>query len=53
MISFIQAIFISVFYFVSFSIFNSMLLLGYATVFTMFPVFALIFDEDVDVNLFI
>jgi phospholipid-translocating ATPase len=43
-----QTIFIVIFYFVSFSIFNSMLLLGYATVFTMFPVFAMIFDEDVD-----
>jgi phospholipid-translocating ATPase len=36
------------FFFVSFSIFNSMLLLGYSTIFTMFPVFSLIFDADVN-----
>ena len=44
----IQTIFIVIYYFVSLNVFNSTLLLGYATIFTMFPVFAMIFDEDVD-----
>lgn len=30
------------------SLFNGYLLLGYATLYTMFPVFALIFDFDID-----
>ena len=30
------------------SLFNGYLLLGYATIYTMFPVFALIFDFDID-----
>jgi phospholipid-translocating ATPase len=49
LISLIQVIFTCVFYFVSMSIFNGVLLLGYSTLFTMFPVFSLIFDEDVNV----
>ena len=40
-----------VFYFLSISIFSGALLLGYATVYTMFPVFSIIFDEDVDMNI--
>jgi phospholipid-translocating ATPase len=31
-------------------IFNSKLLLGFTTIFTLLPVFSLIFDEDVDVK---
>ena len=50
LIALICAIFISIFYFVSFNIFNSKLTLGYSTIFTLLPVFTLIFDQDVDVN---
>lgn len=48
-ITIIQAVFTIIFYFVAMSIYNGVLLLGYSTIFTMFPVFSLIFDEDVDV----
>ncbi|OON23972.1 phospholipid-translocating P-type ATPase, flippase, partial [Opisthorchis viverrini] len=37
----------AVFYFVSVSLFPGFLLVGYATVFTMFPVFSLVLDKDV------
>jgi len=47
-ISFIQAIFIAMFYFVAIPIYNGMLMLGYTTLYTTFPVFSLIFDEDID-----
>lgn len=62
-ISFIQALFISTFYYVAIPIYNGWLMLGYTTIYTMFPVFCLvislllfillsinflkIFDEDV------
>ena len=36
------------YYFLSISIFSGTLVLGYATVYTMFPVFSIIFDEDVE-----
>lgn len=49
-ISVMQFIFSCIFYFVSIPIFNSYLALGYATIFTFWPVFSLIFDEDIDVN---
>lgn len=49
-ISFIQAIFSCTFYFVAISIFNGTLLMGYSTFYTMFPVFCLIFDEDITVE---
>ena len=42
-ISIIQAIFCVVFYGLSIPIFNGALLLGYSTVYTMFPVFSLVF----------
>ena len=47
-ISVIQAIFIVLFSFVTLSVYQGYLMLGYSTVFTMFPVFSIIFDEDVD-----
>jgi len=47
-ISFIQALFTCTFYFVAIPIYNGMLMLGYTTIYTMFPVFCLIYDEDVD-----
>ena len=41
-ISFIQAIFTLVFYFVAIPVYNGMLMLGYTTIYTMFPVFCLV-----------
>jgi phospholipid-translocating ATPase len=49
-ISVMQFIFSCIFYFVSIPVFNSVLQLGYATIFTFWPVFSLIFDEDVNVT---
>lgn len=46
-ISFIQAIFTCVFFFVDIPIYNGFLILGYSTVYTMFPVFTLVMNEDV------
>lgn len=46
-ISIMQAIFCAIFFFVAIPIFNGMLMLGYSTVFTLLPVFSLIFDEDI------
>ncbi|CAN5951280.1 unnamed protein product [Sphagnum jensenii] len=46
-ISFMQAIFCAIFYFVAIPIYNGALMLGYSTVFTLLPVFSLIFDEDI------
>ena len=42
-----QAIFSAVFYFSSVSLYQGALMVGYATVFTMFPVFSLVLDTDV------
>lgn len=52
-ISAIQIIFSCIFYYVSIPVFNSYLQLGYATLFTFWPVFALIFDRDIDVSSFL
>ncbi|CAH8605958.1 unnamed protein product [Schistosoma curassoni] len=46
-ITVMQAIFSAVFYFVAIPLFPSFLYVGYATVFTMFPVFSLVLDKDV------
>ncbi|KAL9974886.1 hypothetical protein ACROYT_G011986 [Oculina patagonica] len=46
-ISVMQAVFSCVFYFASVSLFPGFLLIGYGTVYTMFPVFSLVLDEDV------
>jgi len=45
-----QMIFIIVFYYCSIAIYNGWLMMGYVTVFTCLPVFALILDEDIDVE---
>jgi len=45
-IAIIQAIFSIIFYFVAIAIYNGYLILGYSTVYTMFPVFSLVTDED-------
>lgn len=47
-ISTMQAIFSAVFYFSSVSLFPSFFMVGYATIFTMFPVFSLVLDKDVE-----
>jgi phospholipid-translocating ATPase len=49
-VSTIQIIFSCLFFFVSIPVFNSYLQLGYATIFTFWPVFSLILDEDIDVT---
>merc|ERR1712223_2072867 len=41
-----QAIFSAVFYFSSVSLYQGFLMVGYATVYTMFPVFSLVLDKD-------
>eukprot|EP00002_Diphylleia_rotans_P011631 TRINITY_DN2292_c0_g2_i3.p1 TRINITY_DN2292_c0_g2~~TRINITY_DN2292_c0_g2_i3.p1 ORF type:complete len:256 (-),score=53.38 TRINITY_DN2292_c0_g2_i3:321-1088(-) len=49
-ISIIQAVFSALYYYAAVAIYNGWLLVGYATVFTMAPVFSLVLDEDVEVN---
>ncbi|XP_012936830.1 probable phospholipid-transporting ATPase IIB isoform X3 [Aplysia californica] len=46
-----QAVFCSVFYFVSIALFPGFLMVGYATVYTMFPVFSLVLDKDVSADI--
>ena len=46
----IQLLFMIIFYFVSISVYNGYLILGYSTVFTNFPVFALILDIDIPIE---
>ncbi|XP_077542418.1 putative phospholipid-transporting ATPase IIA isoform X3 [Haemaphysalis longicornis] len=47
-ISTMQAVFSSVFYFASVALYQGLLMVGYATVYTMFPVFSLVLDQDVE-----
>ncbi|XP_061026357.1 probable phospholipid-transporting ATPase IIB isoform X3 [Eubalaena glacialis] len=42
-----KAVFSSVFYFASVPLYQGFLMVGYATVYTMFPVFSLVLDQDV------
>ncbi|KAL7631634.1 UNVERIFIED_CONTAM: hypothetical protein RMT77_018059 [Armadillidium vulgare] len=46
-ISTIQAIFSSIFYFSSVALYQGFLMVGYATLYTNFPVFSLVLDRDV------
>ncbi|XP_053402729.1 probable phospholipid-transporting ATPase IIB [Mercenaria mercenaria] len=46
-ISTMQAVFCSVFYFASIALFPGFLMVGYSTVYTMYPVFSLVLDKDV------
>ena len=46
-ISFIQAIFTCLYFFVTIPIYNGYLILGYSTIYTTFPVFSIVLDEDV------
>eukprot|EP00116_Pleurobrachia_bachei_P005063 sb/3465325/ len=50
-ISVMQAIFSAVFFFVSISLYQGILLIGYSTFFTMGPVFFLVLDVDVDAKI--
>ncbi|KAI0987999.1 hypothetical protein GJ496_001725 [Pomphorhynchus laevis] len=47
LISIMQAVFSSIFYCASVSLYQGFLMVGYATVYTMFPVFSLVLDCDV------
>uniref|UniRef100_A0A8D2LP87 Phospholipid-transporting ATPase n=1 Tax=Varanus komodoensis TaxID=61221 RepID=A0A8D2LP87_VARKO len=46
-ISTMQAVFSSVFYFASVPLYQGFLIIGYSTLYTMFPVFSLVLDKDV------
>jgi len=46
-ITFIQCVFSSIFYFAPLAVFNGWLMVGYSTFYTNFPVFSLVLDEDV------
>uniref|UniRef100_A0A0P4VRI0 P-type ATPase C-terminal domain-containing protein n=4 Tax=Scylla TaxID=6760 RepID=A0A0P4VRI0_SCYOL len=46
-ISTMQAIFSSIFYFSSVALYQGFLMVGYATIYTNFPVFSLVLDQDV------
>lgn len=50
-ISTIQAIFSSIFYFSSVALYQGFLMVGYATFYTNFPVFSLVLDRDVSPNI--
>nr|XP_053653164.1 probable phospholipid-transporting ATPase IIB [Cherax quadricarinatus] len=50
-ISTIQAIFSSIFYFSSVALYQGFLMVGYATFYTNFPVFSLVLDHDVSPNI--
>ncbi|XP_076448860.1 putative phospholipid-transporting ATPase IIB isoform X2 [Babylonia areolata] len=46
-----QVVFCSVFYFSSINLFPGFLIVGYATVYTMYPVFSLVLDKDVSADI--
>merc|ERR1719379_3128594 len=46
-----QAVFSAIFYFSSVSLYQGFLMVGYATIYTMFPVFSLVLDKDVSGNI--
>ena len=46
----IQALFMITFYFVSINVYNGYLIMCYSTIFTNFPVFSLILDEDIPIK---
>ncbi|XP_076041480.1 putative phospholipid-transporting ATPase IIA isoform X2 [Oratosquilla oratoria] len=50
-ISTIQAIFSSIFYYSSVALYQGFLMVGYATFYTNFPVFSLVLDRDVSPNM--
>lgn len=42
-----QAVFSAVFYVSSVALYQGFLMVGYATIYTMFPVFSLVLDQDI------
>ncbi|KAF5305095.1 hypothetical protein FQA39_LY09357 [Lamprigera yunnana] len=50
-ISTMQAVFSSVFYLSSVALYQGFLMVGYATLYTMFPVFSLVLDQDVSAEI--
>jgi len=50
-IAVMQAVFSSLFYFAPISLYQGLLIIGYATVFTMAPVFSLVFDHDIEASI--
>jgi phospholipid-translocating ATPase len=46
-ISVMQAVFSALFYFAPIALYQGMLIVGYTTVYTMYPVFSLVLDQDV------
>ncbi|CEH18028.1 aminophospholipid-transporting p-type atpase [Ceraceosorus bombacis] len=50
-ISVVQAVFSSIFYFAPVALIQGWLLVGYATLYTMLPVFSLVLDKDIDDDL--
>lgn len=50
-ISIMQAVFSSIFYFAPIALYQGWLMAGYATVYTMAPVFSLVLDRDVNEDL--
>ena len=47
-IAVMQAVFSSLFYFAPISLYQGLLIIGYSTIFTMAPVFSLVFDHDIE-----
>ncbi len=47
-ISIIQTVYCALFFYAAISVYSGWILVGYATLFTMFPVFSLVLDEDVN-----
>jgi magnesium-transporting ATPase (P-type) len=50
-ISIMQAVFSAIFYFAPIALYQGWLMMGYATVYTMAPVFSLVLDRDVNEDL--
>jgi phospholipid-translocating ATPase len=50
-ISIMQAVFSAIFYFAPIALYQGWLMVGYATVYTMAPVFSLVLDQDVNEDL--
>ncbi|KAL1916153.1 uncharacterized protein VTP21DRAFT_6157 [Calcarisporiella thermophila] len=50
-ISIIQAVFSAIFYFAPIALYQGMLMVGYATLYTMAPVFSLVLDQDVSAEI--
>lgn len=51
-ISVIQIVFSSMFYYISISVYSGMLILGFSTIYTMFPVFVMVLNKIQSINLY-